>query len=40
MLVIALVMGVMGGIPATTQNLIHQIEQVPKGCNMASYWNK
>ena len=27
----SLVMGVMGGIPATTQNLIHQIEQVPKG---------
>jgi len=26
----SLVMGVMGGIPATTQNLIHQIEQVPK----------
>jgi len=26
----SLVMGVMGGIPATTENLIHQIRQVPK----------
>jgi uncharacterized protein (DUF849 family) len=30
----SLVMGVLGGIPATTQNLIHQIEQVPKD----SFW--
>ena len=30
----SLVMGVMGGIPATTENLIHQIKQVPDG----SYW--
>ncbi len=27
----SLVMGVMGGIPATTENLIHQIKQVPDG---------
>lgn len=27
----SLVMGVMGGIPATTENLIHQIRQVPEG---------
>jgi len=27
----SLVMGVMGGIPATPDNLIHQIKQVPKG---------
>ncbi len=27
----SLVMGVMGGIPATTENLIHQIRQVPDG---------
>ena len=26
----SLVMGVLGGIPATTENLIHQIKQVPK----------
>ena len=30
----SLVMGVMGGIPATPENLIHQIKQVPDG----SYW--
>ncbi|MEM7105688.1 MAG: 3-keto-5-aminohexanoate cleavage protein [Bacteroidota bacterium] len=30
----SLVMGVMGGIPATTENLIHQIKQVPDG----AYW--
>ncbi len=30
----SLVMGVMGGIPATTENLIHQIKQVPTG----SFW--
>ncbi|OJJ22916.1 3-keto-5-aminohexanoate cleavage protein [marine bacterium AO1-C] len=29
--VYSLVMGVMGGIPATTENLIHQIKQVPAG---------
>ena len=27
----SLVMGVMGGIPATAENLIHQIKQVPEG---------
>ena len=27
----SLVMGVLGGIPATTENLIHQIKQVPQG---------
>jgi len=27
----SLVMGVLGGIPASTENLIHQIQQVPKG---------
>ena len=27
----SLVMGVLGGIPATTENLIHQIRQVPTG---------
>ncbi len=27
----SLVMGVMGGIPATPENLIHQIKQVPEG---------
>jgi len=27
----SLVMGVMGGIPATVENLIHQIKQVPEG---------
>ena len=27
----SLVMGVLGGIPATTENLIHQIRQVPEG---------
>lgn len=27
----SLVMGVLGGIPATTENLIHQIKQVPEG---------
>ncbi|MEM6345170.1 MAG: 3-keto-5-aminohexanoate cleavage protein [Bacteroidota bacterium] len=27
----SLVMGVMGGIPASTENLIHQIKQVPEG---------
>ncbi|MEL6989519.1 MAG: 3-keto-5-aminohexanoate cleavage protein, partial [Bacteroidota bacterium] len=27
----SLVMGVLGGIPATPENLIHQINQVPKG---------
>jgi 3-keto-5-aminohexanoate cleavage enzyme len=31
--VYSLVMGVMGGIPATTENLIHQINQVPDGAN-------
>lgn len=30
----SLVMGVLGGIPATTENLIHQIKQVPEG----AYW--
>jgi uncharacterized protein (DUF849 family) len=30
----SLVMGVMGGIPATTPNLLHQISQVPEG----SFW--
>jgi 3-keto-5-aminohexanoate cleavage enzyme len=30
----SLVMGVLGGIPATTENLMHQISQVPKG----SFW--
>jgi uncharacterized protein (DUF849 family) len=30
----SLVMGVLGGIPATTENLIHQIKQVPDG----AYW--
>ena len=30
----SLVMGVLGGIPATTENLIHQIKQVPEG----SFW--
>lgn len=30
----SLVMGVLGGIPATTENLIHQIKQVPAG----AYW--
>ena len=30
----SLVMGVMGGIPATPENLIHQIKQVPEG----AYW--
>ena len=30
----SLVMGVTGGIPATTENLIHQINQAPKG----AYW--
>lgn len=29
--VYSLVMGVLGGIPATTENLIHQIQQVPQG---------
>lgn len=29
--VYSLVMGVLGGIPATTENLIHQIKQVPEG---------
>lgn len=29
--VYSLVMGVLGGIPATTENLIHQIKQVPQG---------
>ncbi|HEY0261491.1 MAG TPA: 3-keto-5-aminohexanoate cleavage protein [Chitinophagales bacterium] len=27
----SLVMGVLGGIPATTENLLHQIKQVPEG---------
>lgn len=31
--VYSLVMGVLGGIPATTENLIHQIKQVPDGAN-------
>ncbi len=31
--VYSLVMGVMGGIPATTENLIHQIKQVPQGAH-------
>ncbi len=30
----SLVMGVLGGIPATPENLIHQIKQVPEG----AYW--
>jgi len=30
----SLVMGVLGGIPASTENLVHQIRQVPQG----SYW--
>jgi uncharacterized protein (DUF849 family) len=30
----SLVMGVLGGIPASTENLIHQIKQVPEG----SFW--
>ncbi len=30
----SLVMGVLGGIPATPENLIHQIKQVPEG----SFW--
>ena len=30
----SLVMGVLGGIPATPENLIHQIKQVPDG----AYW--
>ena len=30
----SLVMGVMGGIPATPENLLHQIKQVPEG----SFW--
>lgn len=30
----SLVMGVLGGIPATVDNLLHQISQVPQG----SYW--
>ena len=30
----SLVMGVLGGIPATTENLIHQIKQVPD----SAYW--
>jgi 3-keto-5-aminohexanoate cleavage enzyme len=29
----SLVMGVLGGIPATTENLIHQIRQVPDGAH-------
>jgi uncharacterized protein (DUF849 family) len=29
--VYSLVMGVLGGIPATTENLIHQIKQIPQG---------
>ncbi len=32
----SLVMGVMGGIPATPENLIHQIKQVPEGRNWQS----
>ncbi len=31
--VYSLVMGVLGGIPATTENLIHQIKQVPEGAH-------
>lgn len=31
--VYSLVMGVMGGIPASTENLIHQINQVPDGAH-------
>jgi uncharacterized protein (DUF849 family) len=30
----SLVMGVLGGIPATVENLMHQIKQVPQG----SFW--
>ncbi|MFT7587950.1 MAG: 3-keto-5-aminohexanoate cleavage enzyme [Limisphaerales bacterium] len=30
---VSLVMGVLGGIPATTPNLMHQISQVPEGAN-------
>ncbi len=29
--VYSLVMGVLGGIPATTENLIHQVQQIPQG---------
>ena len=32
----SLVMGVLGGIPATPENLIHQIKQVPEGRNWQS----
>lgn len=32
----SLVMGVMGGIPATVENLIHQIKQVPEGASWQS----
>ncbi len=31
--VYSLVMGVLGGIPATTENLMHQIKQVPQGAH-------
>jgi uncharacterized protein (DUF849 family) len=31
--VYSLVMGVMGGIPARTENLIHQLKQVPQGAH-------
>ncbi len=27
----SLIMGVLGGIPATTQNLVHQVSQLPRG---------
>ncbi|MEH0156179.1 3-keto-5-aminohexanoate cleavage protein [Limibacter armeniacum] len=30
----SLIMGVLGGIPATTQNLVHQVSQLPEG----SHW--
>ena len=32
----SLVMGVLGGIPATPENLMHQIKQVPEGANWQS----
>ena len=35
----SLVMGVLGGIPDTPENLIHQIKQVPEGAFLAGYSN-
>lgn len=32
-LVFSLVMGVLGGIPADTRNLLHQVQSLPKGCH-------